>query len=56
MLGTVILSLNGGNHWATGGLRVNLTLVKGGLISFPLFLVEENAILPMTPRAGCDGL
>ena len=52
-LGTDLLSLSGGNQWATGGLRVNSTLVKGGLISFPLFLLEGNAILPKTPKAGC---
>ena len=53
MLGTVWLSLSGGNHWATGVFQLSSTSMKGGLISFPLFLVEGNAILPMTPRAGC---
>ena len=33
---------------------VNLTSMKGGLLNFPLFLLEGNAILPMTPKAGCD--
>ena len=37
-----------------GGLRVNSSSVKVGLINFPLFLLEGNAILPMTPKAGCD--
>ena len=40
-------------HWATGGLRVNLTSVKGGIISDPLFacniandiLVSETSYL-----------
>ena len=50
---TSLLSLVG-NHWATGGLRVNLSSVKGRLISLPLFLLDENAILPMTANAGCD--
>ena len=45
-----------GNHWATGGIRVNSSSVKGGLISFPLFLLKENAILPMTSKAGCEGV
>ena len=52
-LGTMSLSSFGGDHWATGGLRVNPTSVKGGLIRFPLFLLEGNAILPMTRKAGC---
>ena len=50
---TSLLSLVG-NHWATGGLRVNSSSVKGRLISLPLFLLDENAILPMTAKAGCD--
>ena len=54
-LGTDQLSPFGGDHWATGGLRVNLTAVKGGLISFPLFLLEGNALLPMLPKADCAG-
>ena len=52
-LGTDGLSLYGRNPWATGDLRVNSYSGEGGLISFPFFLVEGNAILPMTPRAGC---
>ena len=50
---TFLMSLLG-NHRATGGLRVNLSSVKGGLINFPLFLLKGNAILPMTPKAGCE--
>ena len=42
------------NHWAIGGLRVNSSSVKGGLKSFPLFLLEDNAILLLTVKAGCD--
>ena len=42
------------NAWATGGLGVNSTSGEGGLISFPLLLLEGNAILP-TPKAGCNG-
>ena len=34
---------------------MNSHSVKGGLISSPLFLLKENAILPMTVKAGCDG-
>ena len=49
---TFLMSLVG-NHWATGGLRVNSSSVKGGLIIFSLFLLEGNAILPMTPKADC---
>ena len=41
--------------WATGGFRVNSNSGEGGLISFPLLLLEGNAILPMTPKAGCVG-
>ena len=33
-----------GNHWVTDGLQVNSSSVKGGLISFAMFLLEENAI------------
>ena len=29
-----------GNHWATDGLQVNSSSVKGGLISIPMFLLE----------------
>ena len=42
-----------GNHWATSGLRVNSSLLKGGLIIFPLFLIDGNTILPMTAKADC---
>ena len=44
-----------GNYWATGRVQVNSSPLKGGLISFPLFLLKENAILPMTAKAGCEG-
>ena len=40
-----------GNPWATGELRVNSSLVKGGHIIFPFFLLKGNAILTMTPKA-----
>ena len=49
---TFLMSLLG-NLSATGGLRVNSSSVKGGVISFSLFLLEGNAILPMTPKADC---
>ena len=49
---TVLTSLVG-NHWATGKHWVNSSLVKGGLIIFPLFLLEGNAILPLTHKADC---
>ena len=52
-LGKTSLTSIVGNHWATGGLQVNTSSVKGGFISFALFLQEENAILPMTDKAGC---
>ena len=39
-LGKTFLTSLAGNHLATGELRVNLSLVKGGLIIFPLFLLE----------------
>ena len=39
------------NYWATDGLWVNLSQVKGKLIIFPLFLLEENVVLLMTARA-----
>ena len=50
---TFLMSLLG-NLSATGGLRVNSSSVKGGVISFSLFLLEGNAILPRTPKAACD--
>ena len=52
-LGKTSLTSLVGNYWATGGLRVNSSPVKGKFIIFPLFLLEENAILPMTARADC---
>ena len=54
-LGKTFLTSLVGNLRATGGLRVNLYSVKGGLINFLLFLLKGNAIFPMTPKAGCDG-
>ena len=30
--------------------------MKGGLINFPLFLLEGHAILPMTTKAGCASI
>ena len=53
ILGKTFLTSLVGNHWATGRLRLNLSSVKGGLIIFPLLLLEGNAILPMTPKAHC---
>ena len=50
-LGNTSLTSLVGNYWATGELRVNSSPVKEGLISFLLFRLEENAILPMTARA-----
>ena len=55
-LGKTFLTSLVGNYWATDGLRVNSSPVKGEFIIFPLFLLEENAILPMTARADCDSL
>ena len=52
-LGKTFLTSLVGNHWATGGVGVNSSSVKGGLKIFPLFLLEGNAILPMTPRVDC---
>ena len=52
---TFLMSLLG-NLSATGGLRVNSSSVKGGVISFSLFLLEGNAILPRTPKAACAPL
>ena len=49
-LGKTFLTSIAGNHWATGGLQVNSYSVKGGLILSPVFLLEGNAILPMTPK------
>ena len=55
-LGKTFLTSLVGNLWATGGFRVNLYSGEGGLISFPLLLLEGSAILPMTPKANCAGL
>ena len=52
-LGKTFLTSLVGNHWATGRLLVNSYSVKGWVIIFPLFLLEENAILPMTPKVDC---
>ena len=52
-LGKTFLTLLVGNFWATGGVRVNSSPVKGELIIFPLFLPEGNAILQMTAKAVC---
>ena len=37
------------NHWPTAGLRVNLSLLKAGIGSNPLFLLEGITILPSNP-------
>ena len=43
-----------GYYWATDRLWVNLSPVKGEvLFIFPVFLLEDNAILPMTAMADC---
>ena len=52
-LGKTFLTSLVDNRRATGGLWVNSSSVKGGPINFSLFLLEGNAILPMTPKAGC---
>ena len=52
---TFLMSLLG-NLSATGGLRVNSSSVKGGLINFPLFLLEGNAILSMTSKADYENI
>ena len=52
-LGKIFLTSLVGNHRATSGLRVSSSSVNGGFINFPLLLLEENAILPSTPKAGC---
>ena len=54
-LGTTFLMSFVSNHWASGGLRVNSYSVKGSLIISPLFLLEGNLILSMTPKADCAG-
>ena len=52
-LGKTSLTSLVGNYWATDGLRVNSSPVKGEFIIFPLFLLEENALLSMIARADC---
>ena len=42
-LGKTFLMSLVGHHWAIGGLWVNSSLVKGGLIIFALTLLEGNA-------------
>ena len=51
-LGKTFLTSLVSNLGATGRVLVNSSPVKGELIIFPLFLLEGNAILPMTPKAG----
>ena len=53
-LGKTFLTSLVGNHWATVGLRVNSSSVKGGPIIFPLFLLKGNSILLMTLKADWD--
>ena len=53
-LGNTSLKSLVGYYWATDGLWVNLSPVKGEFKIFPLFLLKENAILPMTAMADCD--
>ena len=53
-LGKISLTSLDRNHWATAGFRMNLSSVKGGIRSNPLFLLEGNTILPMTPTTGCE--
>ena len=42
------------NLWPTGGFHVNLYSGEGGLLSYPMFLLGGNTILPMTPKADCE--
>ena len=51
-LGKTFLTSLVSNLWATGGFRMNS---YSGEVSFPVLLLEGNAILPMTPRADCGG-
>ena len=44
------------NQWPTAGLRVNSSLLKAGIGSNPLFLLEGITILPSTASAGCGAL
>ena len=53
-LGKTFLTSLVDNHWATGKHFVNSSLVKGGLLIFPLFLLVGNAILPIPPEADCS--
>ena len=55
MLGKTFRTSLVGNHRATGGLCVNSSSVKGVVIIFPLFLLEGNATLLMTPKANWWG-
>ena len=55
-LGKTFLSLLVDNLGTTGKLRLNSSPVKVELSIFPLFLPEGNAILPITPKAVCDGV
>ena len=50
-LGKRFLTTLVANLGASGGLLVNSSPVKLKLIIFPLFLLEGNAILPMTLKA-----
>ena len=52
-LGKTSLTSLDGNHWSASERRVNWSSVKGVILRFPLFLLKENAILLMTPKAGC---
>ena len=45
---TFLISLVG-----TGRLQMSLYSVKGGLVIFSLFMLQGNAILPMTLQADC---
>ena len=49
-LGKTSLTSLVGNYWGTDGLWVNWSPVKGEFKIFPLFLLKDNAILPMTAR------
>lgn len=52
-LGKTFLTSLVSNHWANGGLLVNISSVKGGLIILPSFLLEGNPILLITPEVDC---
>ena len=53
-LGNTSLMSLVGYYWATDGLWVSSSPVKEEFVIIPLFLLKENAILPMTARAGCE--